>query len=165
MTLMRLIGVILFILCCFIWSAEAKAGELGQRLASFPQWEKIKTVKPAQGELVYPDWMEGDWQLKSTLVDLAAPLAPDIITPGFEGNRQYLQQPIDFPVKFVPHQSIDPSLKSVSANKSQASEIIADRAFNALSLARAYLGDRTVLSVKVDPDSSLRQITFLRGEC
>ena len=34
-----------------------------------------------------------------------------------------------------------------------------------MSLARAYLGDRTVLSVKVDPDSSLRQITFLRGEC
>ena len=162
---MRLIGVILLILFCSIWSGEAKAGELGQRLDSFPQWEKITTVKSAKGELVYPDWMEGNWQVKSTLVDLAAPLAPDIVTPGFKGNRQYLQQPISFPVKFVPHQLIEPSLKTISGQENKASEIVADRAFNALSIARAYLGDKTVLSVKVDPDSSLRQITFLRGEC
>ena len=165
MIAMRLIGVILLILCCLIWSGEAQAGELAQRLASFPQWEKITTVKSAKGELVYPDWMEGNWQLKSTLVDLVAPLAPDILTPGFEGNRQYLQKTISFPVKFVPHQLIDPSLKSIFGKENKASEIVADRAFNALSLARAYLGDKTVLSVKLDPDSSLRQITFLRGEC
>lgn len=165
MLAMRLIGIILLILCCLIWSPEARAGELNQRLASFPRWEKITTVKSAEGELVYPDWMEGNWQLKSTLVDLVAPLAPDIITPGFEANRRYLQKPISFPVKFVPHNLIDSGLKAVSSNEGKASEIIADRAFNALSIARAYLGDRTVLSVKVDPDSSLRQITFLRGEC
>ena len=41
---------------------------------------------------------------------------------------------------------------------------MADRAFNSLNLARAYLDDRTVLSVKVDPDSPNRQITFLRGD-
>ena len=165
-----LLRVILLSLCCLIWSAEAKAGELSERLASFPQWEKIKTVKSAQGELVYPDWIEGNWQLKSTLVDLVAPLAPDVITPGFEGNRPYLQQPISFPVKFVPHKLIEPNLKDlnlklVNRKESKGLEIVADRAFNALSIARAYLGERTVLSVKVDPDSSLRQITFLRGKC
>ncbi|MEO0971011.1 MAG: DUF6816 family protein [Cyanobacteria bacterium J06639_18] len=167
---MRLIGVILLVLCClietcFIGIQEAKAGELELRIANFPQWEKIKTVKSAEGELVYPDWMEGDWQLKSTLVDLVAPLAPDIVTPGFEGNRRYLQEPISFPVKFVPEQLLDLSLQTTARKESKVSEIVADRAFNSLSLARAYLGDRTVLSVKVDPDSSLRQVTFLRGRC
>ncbi|KST67718.1 DUF6816 family protein [Mastigocoleus testarum] len=167
---MRLIGVVLLILCCLIGSCligsqEANAGELELRIANFPQWEKIKAVKSAEGELVYPDWMEGNWQLKSTLVDLAAPLAPDIITPGFEGNRRYLQEPISFPVKFVPQQLLNLSLQTTAGKESKVSEIVADRAFNSLSLARAYLGERTVLSVKVDPDSSLRQVTFLRGKC
>lgn len=167
---MRLIGVILLVLCCLIETCligiqEAKAGELELRIANFPQWEKIKTVKSAEGELVYPNWMEGDWQLKSTLVDLVAPLAPDIVTPGFEGNRRYLQEPISFPVKFVPEQLLDLSLQTTAGKESKVSEIVADRAFNSLSLARAYLGERTVLSVKVDPDSSLRQVTFLRGKC
>ncbi len=167
---MRLIGVVLLVLCyliesCLIGIQEAKAGELELRIANFPQWEKIKTVKSAEGELVYPDWMEGNWQLKSTLVDLVAPLAPDIVTPGFEGNRRYLQEPISFPVKFVPEQLLDLNLQTTAGKESKVSEIVADRAFNSLSLARAYLGDRTVLSVKVDPDSSLRQVTFLRGKC
>jgi hypothetical protein len=44
------------------------------------------------------------------------------------------------------------------------SAVVADRAFNGLSLARAYLGDRTVKAVKVDPDSPNRQITILQGD-
>ncbi|MBD2774867.1 hypothetical protein ICL16_23060 [Iningainema sp. BLCCT55] len=138
----------LYLLCLFFFgNDEAIAGQLAERLAHFPQWEKITVVQPAVGDLVYPDWMLGDWQVTSTLVDLVAPLAPDIVTPGFEGNRQFLNVPISFPVKFV-----------------EEKKVVADRAFNGLSLARAYLGDNTVLSVKVDPDSPNRQITFLRGE-
>ena len=37
-------------------------------------------------------------------------------------------------------------------------------AFNGLNLARAYLGDRAVVAVKVDPHSPNRQITLLQGE-
>ena len=44
-------------------------------------------------------------------------------------------------------------------------EVIADRAYNGLNLARAILGEKTVKAVKVDPDSPNRQITFLRSEC
>ncbi len=143
---------------------SAIAGELAERLDNFPAWEKINSAQPAVGDLVYPDWMKGDWRLVSTLVDLVAPLAPDIVTPGFEGNRQYLNQPISFPVRFVQERSSPISGLKIIPRTQSKSVIVADRAFNGLNLARAYLGD-TVLSVKVDPDSPNRQITFLRGEC
>ncbi|ARV63144.1 hypothetical protein BZZ01_21305 [Nostocales cyanobacterium HT-58-2] len=151
------------LICSFLLlSGEALAGELSERLAHFPQWEKLTSVRPAVGDLVYPDWMMGSWQVKSTLVDLVAPLAPNIVTPGFEGNRRYLNQGISFPVRFVQETTPSPALKLIPQTISK-SGVVADRAFNGLNLARTYLGD-IVLSVKVDPDSPNRQITFLRGE-
>ncbi|UBF25306.1 hypothetical protein K9N68_27430 [Kovacikia minuta CCNUW1] len=103
--------------------------------------------------------------MTSTLVELVAPLAPEIVTPGFESNRQYLNQPIATQVRFVPANALAPRgaglplsfpLKSLVK-----SPIVADRRFNGLNLARAYLGDRAVLSVTVDPSSPNRQITTL----
>jgi hypothetical protein len=44
------------------------------------------------------------------------------------------------------------------------SAVVADRAVNGLRLARAYLSDRAVKAVKVDPDSTNRQITLLQGD-
>jgi hypothetical protein len=153
-------------------SSDANAGELAERLANFPQWQKLTDVKPATGDLVYPSWMAGEWLVKSTLVDLAAPLAPGIVTPGFQGNGQYLNQPISFKVKFVSVNKYIPRLNSgsklipstINQTSSKSPAIVADRAYNGLSLARAYLGDEAVLSVKVDPESPNRQITLLRGD-
>jgi hypothetical protein len=142
---------------------EAVAGELSEKLAHFPQWEKLTSVQPAWGDLIYPDWMAGNWHLKSTLVDLAAPLAPDIVTPGFESNRQQLNQPINFQVRFIPEKTLVSALKITPKTDGKTNVIVADRAFNGLNLAKTYLGDR-VLSVKVDPDSPNRQITSLRGD-
>jgi hypothetical protein len=147
-----------------IWSGEAKAGELSERLANFPQWEKLTSVQPASGDLVYPEWMAGDWQVTSTLVDLAAPLAPDIVTPGFEGNRRQLNEPVSFQVRFVQERSPISRLKFIPTVENKSEILVADRAFNSLNLARAYLGNEAVLSVKTDPNSPNRQITFLRGE-
>ena len=98
-------------LCLFLGNNEATAGELAEHLAKFPQWEKLTSVKPAKGDLVYPEWIAGTWKVTSTLVDLAAPLAPDIVTPGFEGNRSQLNQPISFLVKFVKVKPISSGLK------------------------------------------------------
>lgn len=99
-----LLGVI-FIFCLILLfsfnQGEAKAGELAGRLADFGHWQKLTSVKPAQGDLIYPNWMKGTWKVKSTLVDLVAPLAPDIISPGFENNRKQLYQPISFLVRFI----------------------------------------------------------------
>ena len=144
-------------------SGEAEAGELSERLANFPRWEKLTSVQPASGDLVYPEWIAGTWQVTSTLVDLAAPLAPEIVTPGFEGNRRQLNQPVSFVVRFVKEQPHTPGLNILPKIDNKSPILIADRAFNSLNLARAYLGDEAVLLVKVDPDSPNRQITFLRS--
>jgi hypothetical protein len=131
----------------------------------FPQWEKLTSVQPATGDLAYPEWMAGDWKVTSTLIDLAAPLAPDIITPGFESNRQQLHQPVSFIVRFIKEiPAVKIGLKFIPQTYNQAPILVADRAFNSLNLAKAYLSEQAVLSVKVDPESPNRQITFLRGE-
>ncbi len=134
------------VLVVFFWSGAAQAGQLESSLASFPRWQKL-TVQPALGDLIYPDWMAGTWKVTSTLVDLVAPLAPDIITPGFETNRRSSNVPVSFIVRFV---------RDVSQN------LVADRAFNGLNLARAYLGN-SVMAVKTDPTSPNKQITLLKS--
>lgn len=147
-------------------SGTSLAGELAQRLVNFPQWEKLTSVQQAVGDLIYPEWMEGSWQVTSTLVDLVAPLAPDIVTPGFAGSRSQLNQPVSFLVRFIktpaPHYFL--GLKIFPKIEPKSPDLVADRVFNSLNLARAYLGDDAVLAVKVDPTSPHRQITFLRGE-
>jgi hypothetical protein len=149
---------------CLLVSGDAKAGELSERLANFPQWEKLSDVKAAKGDLAYPEWMAGDWQVTSTLVDLVAPLAPNIVTPGFASNRRQLNQPVSFLVRFIPEKPAVSGVKILSQINKKTPNLVADRAFNSLNLARAYLGDKAVLSVKVDPQSPNRQITLLRGE-
>lgn len=166
---------LLLILVLLLWGGEAQAGQLAERLAQFPHWERLPSVKAAEGDLVYPDWMEGTWSVTNTLVDQVAPLAPDVVTPGFESNRRYLNQPVNFLVRF---QAVSPPsstlfgrfipLKPFSESKNlvptklNSHVVVADRAFNGLNIARAYLGDRTIQSVKLDPNSPNRQITSLR---
>jgi hypothetical protein len=134
------------------------AGELRDRISQFPQWQNKPPVSIAKGDLIYPKWMEGTWNVTNSLIDMVAPLAPNLITPGFESNRKYLHQPIQFNVKFEPSQNL--FLKSNLIPNS----IVADRAFNGLNIGRAYLGAKGVLSVKVDPNDPNRQITLLRGD-
>jgi hypothetical protein len=88
------------------------------------------------------------------------------VTPGFESNRQYLNQPISSQVRFVPSSTLTGNKASLPLSlplKSLVGDpVVADRAFNGLNLARAYLGDRAVLSVDVDPTSPNRQFTRLK---
>jgi hypothetical protein len=148
-------GLHLF-LCLWLLSSEAaQASPLSERLAQFPNWQSKPLVQVAKGDLVYPDWFAGNWTVTTTLVDLAAPLTPAVTTPGFDSNRAYLNQPITFQVRFVPASRL---------TQDSSPRLVSDRAFNGLSLAKAYLGDRPVLSVKVDPTNPNRQITLLRGD-
>ncbi|MCU0543628.1 MAG: hypothetical protein MUE44_15855 [Oscillatoriaceae cyanobacterium Prado104] len=158
---MRLIWFFCVALTVLLWCGSAMAGVLSDRIANFPNWESKPPVTAAKGDLAYPEWMGGNWNAASTLVDLAAPLAPKIVTPGFESNRRYLQQPVLFQVRFQPEKNL--GLIARDRFKTER-KIVADRAFNGLNIAKAYLGDGGVLSVKVDPQNPNRQITFLKGE-
>jgi len=158
---MKVIWSFCLVLLVLLWGGGARAGVLGDRISSFPNWENKPPIAVANGDLVYPDWMAGNWNVASTLVDLAAPLAPNIVTPGFESNRQYLQQPVLFKVRFQPEKNIGFIYNNTSK---KATKIVADRTFNGLNIAKAYLGDGGVLSVKVDPTNPNRQITVLKGE-
>ncbi len=148
-----LTGLVLLWLLC---SGTAWAGSLSDRLASFPSWKGNSPTQVSQGDLIYPDWFGGRWQVTTTLTDMVAPFAPDLVTPGFESNRQFIDKPILFPVRFVEEKQ-----RRLSWGKRG---IISDRAFNGMSLAKAYLGDRSILAVKVDPTDPNRQITLLRDE-
>ncbi len=158
---MKVIWGFCLVLAVLLWGGAARAGVLVDRISSFPNWDRKPPIAVAKGDLVYPDWMGGSWNVASTLVDLAAPLAPNIVTPGFESNRQYLQQPVLFKVRFQPQKNIGlfGNLRDKKVKK-----IVADRTFNGLNIAKAYLGDGGVLSVKVDPNNPNRQITILKGD-
>ncbi len=147
-------------------SHSAIAGTLNDRIDRFPNWNSAVQVSQHEGELTYPEWFQGQWLATSTLLEQVAPLAPDVVTPGFENNRKYINQPIEFTVQFVPTAPAKnpkfsplnlPQLKSSSPSP----KIVADRAFNGLNIATAYLGAANVTSVKIDPQNSTKQITQL----
>ncbi len=142
---------LIWALCIFAFFScnGAWAGNLADRIGAFPDWRTKPPTERATGDVFYPSWIAGTWRVKSTLIDLVAPLAPEIVTPGFESNRSLINQPIEFDVRFI---------------QQSTQHVIADRAFNGLNIARAYLGDRAVLAVKVDPNSPNRQITLLRDD-
>ena len=155
-----------FSILLLVWllcSGQASAGALSDRLAAFPNWHQKPPTQAAIGDLTYPDWMAGTWEMTSTLTDLVAPLAPDLKTPGFESNRALLNQPITCKVRFEPRMTSVTKTFLLQPRLAQE-EIVADRAFNGLSLAQAYLGEEAVKSVRVDPNNPNRQLTLLRGD-
>jgi hypothetical protein len=147
-------------------SPSALAGKLSDRIDRFPNWDGAAQVTRHDGELTYPEWFRGQWLATSTLLEQVAPLAPDVVTPGFESNRQYIDKPIEFTVQFVPN---DPGKNAKSSplnlprlkSNLPTPQIVADRAFNGLNIATAYLGEANVKSVKIDPQNSTKQVTQL----
>ncbi|NEQ44555.1 MAG: hypothetical protein F6K00_13730 [Leptolyngbya sp. SIOISBB] len=149
-------------LLALVWllcSGEAQAGPLSDRLATFPNWTDKPPTKAADGDLVYPDWLAGTWELTSTLVDVSAPLAPDIQTPGFDSNQSLLNQPVICEVRFEPRMTSYTQSFLLRPRLAQE-EIVADRTFNGLNLAKAYLGEEAVKKVIMDAKNPNRQLTI-----
>lgn len=158
--------LVLLVLLALVWllcSGDAWAGKLSDRLDRFPHWTHKPPTQPATGDLVYPDWMAGTWKLTSTLVDLAAPLAPAITTPGLEGNQALLNQPITCEVRFEPKRTSLTKTFLLQPRLAQE-EVVADRAFNGLNLARAYLGQDAVKAVTVDSRNPNRQLMVMKDD-
>ncbi len=154
-------------LLIFVWltcSAGALAETLRERQQAYPNWESKPAVQASDGDLPYPKWMEGTWRMSSTLVDMIAPMAPSIVTPGFEGNRQFLDKPILAVIRFIPVKVSKGSFlnRPLKNDREDEVQIVSDRAFNGLNLARAYLGNDWVKEVKADPDDPNRQVTLLK---
>lgn len=163
----RLILGFMVIFALFVgWESAAWAGTLGDRISAFPDWLGKPALTAARGDLVYPHWMAGEWRVTSTLVEAIAPSAPELVTPGFEGNLGSIHQPVRFDVRFVKVKSQPPilSIFPISQPPKIYPKIVADRAYNGLNIARAVLGEDAVLSVRVDPGNPNRQITKFPGD-
>ncbi|MGK7938704.1 MAG: DUF6816 family protein [Crocosphaera sp.] len=159
---MQFLIILILNIILFVASPQlSQAGEIRERLTSYPDWNNKPTISQAEGDLIYPQWMEGTWIATSILREQIAPLAPEIVTPGFEKNQKYLNQPFHFKVRFRPQKLSNTSILSLASLSSRKASIIADRKFNGENIAKAYLGEEQVLSVKLSPDNPNRQITFL----
>ena len=149
----------LFMICSAI---PSWAGPLQERLTAFPDWTTKPQLQRADGDLYYPDWLAGEWQVTSTLVDLAAPLAPEIVSPGYASNTARLGQPVTFTVRFKPELEIASSPVPFPfpdlLNLVNRDRIVADREFNGTSLAAALLGPDALRALKIDPQTPNRQI-------
>ena len=158
-----LFAIILVCLILLSSTSTALAASIKERIEQFPQWTSKPSINLAKGDLEYPEWMAGTWNVTSTLTEQIAPLAPDIVTPGFEDNQEYLDRAIAFQVRFGTEYDTPPT-GLWAALKSSQPAVVADRAFNGKKIAQAYLGDDNVYQVKIDPDNPNQQITFLKGD-
>lgn len=159
---MKLVVILLLnLFLILVFPQNSQAGDITNRLNAYPNWNGKPNISQAETDLMYPKWMAGTWTATSILRDQTAPLAPELVTPGFEKNKKYLNQPFTFKVRFKPQNPSNPSILSLSSLAPQKKLIVADRAFNGENIAKTYLGEDQVLSVKVSPDNPNRQITFL----
>ena len=156
--------IILLLFCFSLLTQNAIASPLTERLQKYPQWNNKPPTKIAKGDLKYPQWMAGTWEVTSILKEQIAPLAPNIFTPGFKDNQQYIDKPVNFLVRFGTEYYTPESQFLKLFNNSQQKAVVADRVFNGEHIAAAYLGAKNVLKVKVDPENPNRQITLLKGE-
>jgi hypothetical protein len=159
--------IIMALVMMFGWCSSADAGLLQERLNQFPNWTTFPPLHRAQGDLYYPDWFVGEWTVTSTLVDRVAPLAPDLVTPGFAASNTALNQPVQFRVRFEPEpfrgiQQIGP-VPTFLQPLTGTPHVIADRTFNGLNAAQAILGEHAVSSVRLDPKSPNRQWMDLKN--
>ncbi len=165
---LKILSSIVVILVWLSSSQGAIAGTLSQRIADFPQWQSQPQIGKLEGQLIYPAWFKGRWLATSTLIEQIAPLAPDLVTPGFDRNRTYLDRSIAFKVQFIPLQvkAAAPSLLNLPRRNQSLdlAKIVPDRAYNGYNISIAYLGADRVRSVKVDPQNPTKQITQLEGD-
>ena len=159
----KLLNILLVFLVLFSFTPIAIAATIEERIQQYPQWNSKPSVQLAKGDLKYPEWMAGTWNVKSVLIDKVAPLAPDIVSPGFEDNNDYIDKAIAFKVRFG-KEYFTPATGLLSIFKSDKPIVVADRAFNGKKIAQAYLGEDNIYQVKTDPNNPNQQITLLKGE-
>ncbi|MUL37107.1 hypothetical protein BWI75_12325 [Gloeocapsopsis sp. AAB1 = 1H9] len=78
------------VIALFLGSGEAAAGQLAERLA-IPQWNK-PVVQVAKGDLAYPDWMAGTWNVNKVESTTAYHYLPQshFVIEADQGTAVYL---------------------------------------------------------------------------
>lgn len=155
--------VILCISFCFVYSNinPCFAGKLEARIKEYPSWTNKPSLSTEKNDLYYPDWIKGTWQVSNVLIEKKAPLAPKVITPGFEVNDDYLQKKVYFQVRFREKNLLTSKNSLIPQIANVEKFVVADRIFNGTNIAKAYLGEDQVSLVKLDPKNPNRQIIFL----
>ncbi len=152
---------------CLVWLGAilpSGAEPIADRLAAYPYWKRLPPLKQRQGEIHYPDWFAGTWDVTSTLLEQSAPLAPDITSPGFENNQALVEQPIHFTVRFTTERPLPEFTWAIADWVNPEAITLPDRRFNAESIAQAYLGGDQNVTVQLLPHSSPRLITRFSSE-
>ncbi|WP_228014869.1 DUF6816 family protein [Synechocystis salina] len=149
-----LVRLTVLFLCNLLWlvagRAPALAESLPDRWDAYPHWSNLPTLEQRKGEIHYPEWFAGTWQVTSTLTEQLAPLAPDIVSPGFAKNGTYLEQPVEFPVRFIDQTPLPEFNWALSDLVNNTPVIVPDRRFNAEAITQAYLGkDREDINITV----------------
>jgi hypothetical protein len=158
----RQLIALLLILSSLWFSNNAEAATLQQRIEGFPDWS-VATDLLTQGELTYPEWFAGEWTATSILREQVAPLAPNVVTPGFERNRVNIDRPYTFQVRFgSTTTTVSPGITVNTANQQQK-KIVADRTFNGEQITNAYLGANAVKSIQTFEQPQVVQVTQLQN--
>jgi hypothetical protein len=157
---MRWLMAIFLVLGSLWFAPDAMATSLPQRIAKFPQWS-LATDLLREGDLTYPDWFAGEWTATSILREQVAPLAPDVVTPGFERNRVNIDRPYIFQVRFgSATNTVAPGI-TVAADNSVV--ITSDRTFNGEQIANSYLGANAVKSIQSINQPHIVQVIQLQN--
>jgi hypothetical protein len=166
---MKRVWIILGLWFLILWQGLsthtiAQAGTLQARLDQFPDWRSQPSLSAAQGVLYYPDWLAGEWNVTSTLVDAVAPLAPDLVTPGFESNQRQLGKVVTFPVRFKRSTAEDILPQGpFPAGLMAPQGVVADQVYNGTRLTEALMGKDILQSIRVDTRSPNRQVAKFRN--
>ncbi|WP_218082639.1 DUF6816 family protein [Anthocerotibacter panamensis] len=122
---------------------------LAKRVARFPNVSAQPTFGLEQADLFYPDWFLGDWQVHAILERVEAPLGVEFTNPAsFARTQQQQGQAVSYFVRFF---------------RDEQGRVIADRVFNTIAIAQAYLERGTVVDVQSAPGQPNRQTIFLSG--
>lgn len=159
--MLRKIFIILLLIINIFWQnpLPSKAITLNERLNEFPEWKHKISLPNPEKDLIFPQWFEGTWKVTSTLTEQIAPFAPQFTTPGFEQNQVYIDRPVNFDVRYLATTFMPKQDNFLPAVVNQKEIIIADRIFNGLSIAQAYIGKEYVKNLVNNPNNYNEQIT------
>jgi hypothetical protein len=116
-------------------------------------------------DIYYPSWFTGTWQVRSICTDVMAPC--DTVLFGGETKYQNAQKEIGKPIlyesRFLPVNVPSSSLPGGETKDDDTGVCIADREFNVVSIAKATMGNASIVNVATSTPNRLSVLLALGG--